>query len=212
MPGLRAAFDIVRETGREFLADDCFQMSAALAYYAMFSLAPIVLLIFWIAGIVLDPSMVEGELKETLTTSLGADGAAQVITMVEILGKDPPGASLAGLFAGLSLVFGATGLVYQLQKALNRVWSVAPAPGRGVQSFVVKRLTSAAMLLFGAAPLMLISIASSAMLGVVTGPLSQLLPSDLAAPLLKLAQPALSMALSSLMFASSSAALTKPIK
>jgi len=203
MPGrLSAAFDILKATGREFMADDCFQMSAALAYYAMFSLAPIVLLIFWIAGIVLDPSMVEGELKETLTTSLGADGAAQVITMVEIMGKDPPSASLSGVFAGLSLIFGATGLVYQLQKALNRVWSVAPAPGRGVQSFVVKRLTSAAMLLFGAAPLMLISIASSAMLGVLTGPLAQLLPSDLAAPMLKLAEPALSMALSSFMFAS----------
>lgn len=193
---------LMTQTGREFMADDCFQMGAALAYYAMFSLAPIVLLIFWIAGLVLDPSMVEGELQETLRASLGDDGAEQIIAMVEILGKDPPGASLTGVFAGASLIFGATGLVYQLQRALNRVWAVAPAPGRGLQSFVGKRLTSAAMLLFGAAPLMLLSIAASAALSFLTGPLSQLLPSAMAGPALRLAEPAISMALSSLMFAS----------
>jgi membrane protein len=198
---LKKTWAVLVQTGREFMEDDCFQVSAALAYYAMFSLAPIVLLVLWIAGIVLDPSMVEGELRETLRTTLGDQGAAQVIAMVEILGKDPPGLTGSGLLAMASLIFGATGLVYQTQRALNKVWAVQPAPGRGVQSFVVKRLSSAALILFGAAPLLLISIAASALLSALTGPFSLLLPGELVELGLQVTEPLLSFALSTLIFA-----------
>ncbi len=128
------------------MEDRAPRMGAALAYYAVFSLAPLLIIAVAVAGSMFGRQAVEGRLADQLDALFGDDGARAVQAM--IASADKPGAGLfATVVSVVMLVFGAMGLFLELQDVMNTVWKVAPKPGRPIFSFFRDRLLSLVMML-----------------------------------------------------------------
>lgn len=165
----------LKQVFTEFSEDSCSQMAAALAYYMAFSLAPLLILLIMVAGFFFEPSDVQGTVQEEIAAVVGQEGADQVKSMLENASK-PEGAGIAGILSLAGLLFGATGVVVQLQQALNEAWQVKPDPEQGgVWSFLTKRLLSLVMIL-GLGGILIASLAVSALIGVLDDQLLEYLP------------------------------------
>jgi len=137
---------VLRETGRRWSEHKVLQLSAALAYYSIFSIAPLIVITVAIAGWWLGPDAVRGQLDDQLRGTMGASAAETVQSMVE--SAYHPGQGIWAAMLGLvTLLLGASGVFTQLKDALNTIWQ-APAPTRsGLSVFVRDRLVSFGMVL-----------------------------------------------------------------
>jgi membrane protein len=128
------------------------------------------------AGLVLTPDEATMAVNRELRGLVGPEGAHQIAVMVEHVRASQGGSFLARVVGSAIAVSGATGVMIQLQAALNRAWGVAPDPAKGgVRQFVVKRLVSFAMIL-GIAFLLLVSLLLTAILAAIADRANQLLP------------------------------------
>jgi membrane protein len=168
MGGGAGLFAILKESASDFMSDECPRIAAALAYYTIFSLPPLLILLVLLAGSIWDPATVEEALRTQFAGMIGDDAADQIRTMIQ--SANQPGGGVISTILGLgALAFGATGAFIQLQSALNRAWEVEPDPSQGgLRNFVVKRMFSFGMLL-GIAFLVAVSLALSAMLAAFGG-------------------------------------------
>lgn len=151
---------IFKKAGKRFFAKDTFEMGAALAYYTVFSLAPLVLIAIAIAGLVFDKEAARTKVTAELRTSLGDDVAA-AIEKTLTSASTPTGISAASIIGVVVLLFAATGVFVQLQSAVNRIWDVETKSAGGVWGFIRTRLLSFAMV-FGIGFLLLVSLIVSA--------------------------------------------------
>jgi membrane protein len=120
--------------------------SAALAFYTIFSLAPLLLVVIAVAGTAFGEDAVRGQIVVQFQDWMGRDAAAFVQAILRTTAK-PAANRLAGIIGILTLVFGASGVFVQLQQSLNTIWSVAPKPGAAFTSLLRKRVLSFAMIL-----------------------------------------------------------------
>lgn len=136
---------IVMETVREFLDDDAERLAASLAYYAIFSIAPLLVIVIGVAGFFFGNETAQAEIVEQVRALVGNSGAEFVAGILKQAWQ--PGRSfMATVMGGATLVLGATGAFAQLQGALNRVWGIKPSKG-GLKHFVRKRLVSFSLVL-----------------------------------------------------------------
>jgi len=145
------------------------RLGAALAYYTILSLAPMIILATPLIGLVFhDPTKATNGIVEQFQALVGKEGAAAVKAVLDTRPDYPP--TRVTTYVGLAvLVFGATGVFAQLQDALNTVWGVVPAPGFGkhaIFSFLRQRFVSFAMVL-GLSFLLMVSLIFSAGLAVL---------------------------------------------
>lgn len=161
----KGVLELLKQTFRDFSDDECPTMAAALSYYTVFALPPLLLLIVMIVGVVMGPQQVQEALQGQLGGMLGEAGGDEIRTILEKAQetkKPDSGRPLAAVLSVLALVFGATGAFGQLQAALNKAWEVAPDPEQGgIKSFLFKRVFSFGMIL-GVAFLLMVSLALSA--------------------------------------------------
>lgn len=152
----------LKQTVDEFIDDDALRHSAALSYYSVFSLAPLLVICIAIAGAVLGEEAVRGQLDHQLKNSLGASGAFAVQDMVANARKPETNfwVSMAGI---VMLLIGAGGLFGQLQASLNAIWGVKSKPGRGLGGMIRNRFLSFSMVL-GTGFMLLISMILSVIL------------------------------------------------
>mgnify|MGYP002779712488 CR=1 FL=1 len=144
----RGIVPLLRATVTEFLDDDCGTRAAALAYYTVFALPPLLVLLLIVAGAVWDPADVERVMTSQVGALIGPDGARQIQEMLAHADRPGSGGIVATLLGIAGLLFGATGAFVSLQDALNRAWEVAPDPQQGgVKQFLTKRLFSLGMVL-----------------------------------------------------------------
>jgi len=191
---------VIKQAIREFSEDNCSRMAAALAYYTAFALAPLLIIIMTICGFVWEPSDVEGLVQREVKSMVGEDGAEQVKTMLRNATK-PDRGILASAISAVMLLVGATGLVGQLQSALNDTWEVRPDPEQGgYWNFVTKRLLSVGMIC-GIAFLLLVSLVASSLLAAVGDRIASWLPADMSQGVLLASNAALSLVVFSLLFA-----------
>lgn len=187
------------QTGKEVLDDDVPSLAAAIAYYAVFSLPPLLVAIVAIAGAVAGPGRVEAALAEQIGGMAGGGVSDAVSGMIEQAGD--LGSGLGAKIAGaLALLFGASGAFGQLQKALNRAWEVEPEPESGLVRLVAKRLLSFGMVVT-IALLLLVSLAIDAVLGAAGTAAGDLLPSEAARVGITAASFALSLGVTAGLFA-----------
>jgi len=148
--------------------DDYAQsMGAALAFYTMFSIAPLLLIVISIAGIVFGEDAVRREIFGQLQELLGGPGALAVQELLETARK-PVGSTAATLFGLVFLFIGATSVFAELQDALNRIWRAPQrAASSGLWSVLRNRLLSFGMIL-GIGFLLIVSLALSAGLAALS--------------------------------------------
>lgn len=153
---------ILRQTATEFMEDEALRLSAALSYYATFSLAPLLLIAIAVAGWAFGDEAVRGQVDDQLRGSLGNAGATALQDMIAHARK-PEKNVVASILGVAMLLFGAGGVFGQLQDALNTVWGVKRRSGRGLKGILKDRFLSFAMVL-GTGFLLLTSMVVSAVL------------------------------------------------
>lgn len=161
MPSIRDLFGVLGAAARGFSDDDGTSMAAAISYYAVFSLPPLLILVLMLASVVVDEQTVQEMITGEFTGMVGQDGAALVGTVIANAQRPGAGGPFAVLLGVGALLFGAAGAFSALQNVLNRAWEVAPDPASGgMRAFLVKRIVSFAMV-GGIAVVLLLSLAVS---------------------------------------------------
>jgi len=162
---LRRLGDFLREVHAEWAADDALSLGAALAYYTVFSMAPLLVLVIAIAGLVLGRAAAEGELVGQIGGLVGQAGAQAIQDMVN-RASSPKAGVVASVISLVTMSLGATGVFGQLQHSLNKIWEAPPPQRGGFRSQVRKRVLAFGMIL-GIGFLLLVSLAVSAALALV---------------------------------------------
>ena len=151
-------------------------MGAAVAYYTIFAIAPMFILVLALAGFIFGQEAAQRELFGQISSLVGKQGGEAVQSLLAAANK--PGANtLATIGALITLFIGATGVFSQLQNSLNAIWNVRPKPGNGLRNFVRNRLLSFAMLL-GIGFLLLVSLVLSAALAAAGKYMSGIIPAQ----------------------------------
>ena len=160
----RKVWPVVKDTFGDWSTDKCPRLGAALSYYTVFSLAPVLILVIAVAGLFLGREAAQGKIVENLAGMLGMDAAKLVQSAILKASSHDAGirASVIGI---VTLLVGATGVMVELQDALNTVWKVLPKPGASVKRFVRARLLALALVL-SIGFLLLVSLVMSAGLEV----------------------------------------------
>jgi len=158
------AFTLLKQTFQEWLQDKAPQLGAALAYYTVFSLAPLILLLLAIVGAIFrhDPAGASNKITQQMSYFLDPS-AVQVVQSIA-QNASQPGKSTIATIIGIALaLFGASGVFGQLKDALNTIWGVKAKPGRGIWGFLRNRFLSFAMVA-GICFLLLVSLAMEVLL------------------------------------------------
>ncbi len=161
----RSIWFLVNTTRKEWSKDNALRLSAALAYYTTFSLAPLLLIVIAVAALVLGNNHARDAILSQVTLLVGETGAQAATEILE--SADKPGAGvLAAVTGAVMLLMGATGVVGELQGALNTIWDVEAKAGRGIKHMIRTRIVSFAMIL-GIGFLLLVSLVISAAISAV---------------------------------------------
>lgn len=155
---------VAKQTFSRWSAHGSIGDAAALAFYTVFSLAPVLVVLVSVAGLVFGEDAVRGRIVKEFETIMGPGPAGAIEKIVERAATDRARGVAGVLGAGMLLV-GATVVFAQLQKSLNDVWEVRPRPGSFVRRFLRKRITSFALIV-AIGFLLLVSLAVSAALRV----------------------------------------------
>jgi membrane protein len=159
-----ALHQIVADAGSRWVADNAPRLGAALAYYAVFSLAPFLVLAIGAAGALFGHEAARERVSAEVGRLVGPEGGQAVQAVVA--SADQGGAAVGSVLGVVMLVVGAAALFGQLRDALNTVWDVRPRPRGGAWRFVRDRLLSLSMVL-GTAFLLLVSLAVSSLLAAL---------------------------------------------
>ncbi len=171
---LKAVVGLFQETFNEWSNDKASRLAAALSYYTIFSIAPLLIIVIAIAGAVFGEDAATGAVKHQLEGLVGPDGAGVIQTAIQ-KANEPKAGTIASIISIIVLLFGATGLFTELQDALNTIWEVQPKPGRAMKNMVRQRFTSFAMVI-AIGFLLLVSLVISAVLTALIGYFRNVLP------------------------------------
>jgi len=197
----KSVFSILKSTIDEFLEDDCPTMAAALAYYTVFSLPPLLVLVIMLAGTVLDPKDFQGRLENQMGALIGSQGTEQIKTMISNADRPGTGGKVATILGLAALIFGASGAFVQLQAALNQTWEVQPDPASGGwRNFMTKRLLSFGMIL-ALAFILMVSLVISTLVSAFGNALSRFLPDGISSVFLEGMNLTLSLVVLTILFA-----------
>jgi membrane protein len=137
---------LIKETMLEFLENNSFQKGAALAYYTIFSLPPMLIIIIGAAGYFFGEQAVSGEIYYRIKELIGTEAAYSVQRMVDGIAEFSS-VSLATFIGIIAFFVAATGLFVSLQDSLNEIWSVKPKPKREYLKLLFDRILSFSMIL-----------------------------------------------------------------
>ncbi len=162
---MKFAWGFIKEAFEDWSEDRAARLAAALAYYTIFSLAPLLIIAIAIAGLAFGRDATQGQILNQISGLIGPEGAKGVETLIENASK-PSSGVIATAFGIIVLLVGSSGFFGQLQDGLNTIWEVKPRPGRGLLGILKDRFLSFTMVL-GVGFLLLVSLVISAGLVVV---------------------------------------------
>lgn len=146
MKHLKYAWKVTKTAIPSFIADHCFRFSAALSFYTLFSIAPLILLAIYIAGIFADDAVVRDQVTSQFQNLIGTQGANGVRTLMDTLHREDQ--STFSLIAGIGLLlYSATNIFIQIQTSFNQVFMVKALEGKSFKKLIIDRLISLGMVL-----------------------------------------------------------------
>jgi membrane protein len=141
--------EFAKELYRIWATERPGQLAAALAYYGMFAFAPVIFISFWVAGIFIDQLSAANQFYIRLENLLGPEVAEMIQESVEAIASTTTGSSIiATLISVVALLLAASGLFYQLQFALNKIWGVPP-PERGQTAGLIRQRLFSFLMVIG---------------------------------------------------------------
>ncbi len=169
----RATFELLREVFHEWREDNALALGAALAYYTIFSIAPLLVLVIAIAGLVFGRAAAEGQIVGQIQSLVGPAPAGLIEGMIA-RASGPKASTFATLVSLLAMAVGASGVFGQLQQAFNQIWEAPPAR-TGLRGQLQRRAAAFGMIL-GVGFLLLVSLVLSAALAGLHDLLARHLP------------------------------------
>jgi membrane protein len=169
---LRSSWQFCRRVVVQWVNNEPFELAAALSYYTLFSLTPLLVIAIGIAGIAFGHETAQQQILETIQDLIGPEGTEAVQLMIQNVSSRPETGRISTLLGFVVLFFGAGGVVAELQSALDKIWEVTPKPSSAIWGFLRQRLFSFAMVL-AIGFLLLISLIASAILTSLTELLGQ---------------------------------------
>jgi membrane protein len=157
---LADAWHILKEAASDWVEDKAAQQGAALAFYSILSIAPLLVISLSVAALVFDKKAAREEMVGQVEGLTGTEGAEAIKSMLDNA-QQPEQGTLAAVLGIATLLFGASDVFGQLQEALNTIWEVKPKPGGGIWALIKARFLSLTMVL-GTAFLLLVSLVLSA--------------------------------------------------
>lgn len=162
---LKSAWGMLRQTYNEWSADKAPRLGAALAYYAIFSIAPLLVISVAVAGLVFGEQAARGEIENQIRDTIGPRAAEVIQDMLHRTYAS--GGSMTATVIGIALLFfGASGVFVELQESLDTVWKVRPKPDRGFWGVIRDRFLSFVIVL-GTGFLLLASLVLSTALAAL---------------------------------------------
>lgn len=158
-------WELLRRTLSGWNDHETPRLGAALAFYTVLSLAPLVIVVIVIVGFVLGRSAAQGQVLSQVQSMVGQQGAEAVRSMMTNAQKPASGA-IASIFGMITLLFGASGVFGELREALNKIWNVKPANAGGLWGMLKQRFFSFGMV-FAVGFLLLVALVVSAFLAAL---------------------------------------------
>jgi membrane protein len=145
---LTKAWKIVKQTFSEFVDDNVLKLSAALAYYTIFSLPGLLIIIIWVSDIFYGREAVEGSVYRQITDFVGKDAALQIQETIRNASMTS-GSNWTAVIGIITLLIGATGVFTEIQESINQIWHLKAKPrkGRGWVKLITNRLLSFSMVI-----------------------------------------------------------------
>jgi membrane protein len=173
-PPLRPVWDLLSETYKEWRKDNAQTLGAALAFYTTFSMAPLLIIVIAIFGVILGKEAVQVEILKRAQELIGAQGAAAVKMMIGAAYR--PGTGLPATIIGILVILvGSTSALVMLTHSLNIIWGARPNSKAPIWNLIKERLLSFAMILV-IGLLLVLSLLLSIVLSFLTGFFQNLLP------------------------------------
>jgi len=148
---------VLKDTVVQWMEDQPFQLAAALSYYTLFSLAPLLVIVISIAGFAFGRDAAQNRIVETIQGLVGRESAAAIQAIIQNASSKPDSGFLSTMLGLIILLVGAGGVVGQLQTSLNTIWGVTPKAGRDIWAFLRQRFISFGLVL-GIGFLLLVSL------------------------------------------------------
>ncbi len=165
MSSIKKYFGLLKEAGKQFAADNVMKLSASLAYYTIFSLGPLLLVVVSVTGVFFQTQEVLWQVYWQLKEIIGQETADQVIKVImNLQDQHADSFSIIGLVV---LVFGATTVFADMQDSINYIWSIKAKPDKGWLKYLKNRLLSFSMVL-GLAFLLIVSLVISSLTDLLT--------------------------------------------
>ena len=167
---LRGFGSLLWEAGKGWWNDKAPRLAAALAFYTLLSLAPLLMIVVSAAGLFVGEDVVRAEIENAFRDTVGAQS---VDVVNAVMGRNvTSGTSIVGTVTGVAvLIFGASAVFAELQESLNEIWEVSPKPGQALRELVRVRLFSFGLIL-AVAFLLLVSLLVTAVLSALGGAVS----------------------------------------
>jgi len=170
--GSRSAWQLAKRAVTDFFEDGALSQAAAISFYMLLSMAPLLVIVISIAGFVWEPHKVRGQLVGELGGIVGPEGATMLEEIIAKASENRGSGIVATVIGVITLLLGALGVFGQLKTALNTIWEVELKSGRGWKGMVMDRLLSFAMVLC-IAFLLLVSMMAGAVISAAGGMIEQ---------------------------------------
>jgi membrane protein len=163
---LKNFWPVLKQAFAQWSDREPFNNSVIIAYYTIFSLPGLLVIIINLAGAIFDEKDVTQQITGQISGMVGRDTAADIEGMI-VQGKNSDGTVLATILSVATMLFGATGIFYQMQQVLNKVWEVKPKPKGKILKLIKDRVFSFGLILI-VGFLLLVSLVLSAALSAIS--------------------------------------------
>jgi membrane protein len=167
------AKDILTRSWKEFNQDQAPRLGAALAYYTLLSLAPLLILLIAIGGLIFGKEAAQGQLFGQINSMVGSEGGKAIQEMISNASK-PASGSIASIIGFLMLILGASSVASELKSSVNVIWDL-PDDSGGVEEMIKKRSAALGVVL-GCGFLLLVSLAVSSAVAAAGKFVTSMLP------------------------------------
>ncbi len=138
---IKRYFHVLKEAAGGFNQDNCFKLSAALSYYTIFAIGPLLVIIISLSAIFFGRDAVTGKLYSQIKGLIGSDAALQVQDIIKNSQHSNKG-FIGTIIGTIFLIIGATGIFTEIQDSINFIWSLRAKPKRGIVKYLTNRLLS----------------------------------------------------------------------
>lgn len=165
-------FTILKETASEFSNDNAMKLGASLAYYTVFAIGPLLLVLISITGLFIPHERVNALVNGELRGFLGAEASTQILSIINNLQSQTEQARYGGIIGIITLVIAATGIFLEIQSSINYIWGIHAKPKKGWLKLITNRLLSFSLIV-GLGFLLIVTLVINAVADALTSKLVQ---------------------------------------